>query len=82
MVNAWDDTYVVADDISNAVAVIAVDFVVAIAADVVAVIVANVCVSQARFVIPFLKRDLTVSQAQLRNSFQELHDSTSERDYF
>ena len=82
MVNAWDDTYVVADDISNAFAVIAVDFVVAIAADVVAVIVANVCVSQARFVIPFLKRDLTVSQAQLRNSFQELHDSTSERDYF
>ena len=61
MVNAWDDTYVVADDTSNAVAVIAVD--------VVAVIVANVCVSQARFVIPFLKRDLTVSQAQLRNYF-------------
>ena len=51
----------VADDTSNAVALIA--------ADVVAVIVANVCVSQARFVIPFLKRDLTVSQAQLRNSF-------------
>jgi|TARA_B110000093_G_C12972457_1_gene413699 hypothetical protein len=74
MVNAWDDTYVVADDTSNAVAVIA--------ADVVAVIVANVCVSQARFVIPFLKRYLTVSQAQLRNYFQELHDSTSERDCF
>ena len=69
MVNAWDDTYVVADDTSNSVAVIAADFGVAIAAGGVAVIVVNVGVSRARFVIPFLKRDLTVSQAQLRNSF-------------